>query len=181
MTSASRALSDQELLEEVSWALRFERQRAPADLLVFLAAAIVLGAALCVAVGTWVGGGIAQVVLLNLSTELAGALVTVILIGALWAQLQRNAIGGVDALSRAVEECRQRLLTDEERLAFERLIEIHKRAASAPPVVRQLRALVLTISHRTELSALERVIRPGAVALTRDRAGPSRHNSPYRK
>jgi hypothetical protein len=158
MTQATRARSDSELIEELGRALRYERRRAPADLLVLLAGAIVLGAALCVVVGTWVGDGVAQVFFLNLSTELMGALVTVILIGALWQQLQRSAIGGVDALSRAVEERRERGLTDDERLAFERLLEIHRRTASARPVIRQLRALAFTISHRSELSALERVL-----------------------
>jgi hypothetical protein len=53
---------------------------------------------------------------------------------------------------------RQRGLTDDERLAFERVLEIHRRTASSPPVIRQLRALAFTVSHRSELSALERVL-----------------------
>ena len=158
MTRASRTRSDSELMEELAQALRYERRRASADLLVLLAGAIVIGAGLCVVVGTWAGDGVAQVFFMNLSTELMGALVTVVLIGALWQQLQRSAIGGVDALTRAVEERRQRGLTDDERLAFERVLEIHRQTASARPVIRQLRALAFTVSHRTELSALERVL-----------------------
>ena len=161
MTEASGTHADDELIAELAQALRVERRRAPTDLLVILAAAVVVGAGLCVVVGTLVGDGVAQVVLLNLSTELMGAVVTVILMGVLWQQLQRSAIGSVDALTRAVEESRQRGLTDDERLAFSRVIEIHRRAANAPPVIRQLRAITFTISHRSELSALERVIERG--------------------
>jgi hypothetical protein len=159
MPQPERSRSDAELVQELAVVLRDERRRAPADLLVILGAAIVLGAGACLLIGTWVGGGTAQVVLLNLSTELMGAVVTVILIGALWQRFQHSALGSVDALTRAVEASGQRGLTDAERRAFERVIEIHQRTERARPVVRQLRALAFTVSHRNELAALERVIK----------------------
>jgi hypothetical protein len=139
-------------------ALRAERRRGPADLIVLLGVAITVGASILFAVAVWLGPGVGQDVLLNLCTELVGTLVTVVLVGGLWRQMQVTALGDMDALTQAVEARRSGRSNDEERVAFERVIEVHRKTTDAPPVILQATATWFAIRHRHELRAIEAML-----------------------
>jgi hypothetical protein len=112
-----------------------------------------------------------QDLLLNLTTELVGALIALVLIGGLWQQMQSSAIEDMDELARAFRVRGDRGLTDAERTACRRIIEVHRRTESSPPVVRQLRALLFAIHHRGELRAIEEVLRDAGRSTTRAEDG----------
>jgi hypothetical protein len=151
--------TDGVVIDDVIEALRAERRRGPSDFIVLLGVAIAVGASALFAVAVWLGPGVGQDVLLNLSTELVGALVTVVLIGGLWRQMQVTALGDMDVLTQAVEARRAGRLSDEERVAFERIVEVHRRTIDAPPVIRQAMATWFAIRHRHELRAIEVMLR----------------------
>ena len=108
---------DDAIVDALIEALRAERRRGPADFVVLLGGAIAGAAVLLFGVAVWLGAGVGQDVLLNLSTELLGALVTVVLIGGLWQRLQVSALGDIDLLTREVETRRSRGLSQAERVA----------------------------------------------------------------
>jgi hypothetical protein len=73
--------------------------------------------------------------------------------------MQVTALGDLDVLTQAVEARRAGRLSDEERVAFERIVEVHRRTIDAPPVIRQAMATWFAIRHRHELRAIEVMLR----------------------
>jgi hypothetical protein len=158
-TTAREPTADARLIDDVVRALRAERQRWPADLLALLAVGLSVAVLALLGIGLLVGPGPAQDILLNLAAEFVGAIVTVVVIGGLWASLGRTSDADVRTLVRVAEERRRTGLSEAERVAFERIVDLHRRTARSNVLVRQVVGLTYAIRHRSEFRAVEGVLR----------------------
>jgi hypothetical protein len=98
--------SDFALVDATLAVLRDERRRAPADLLAMLTVLLVLAAGLLLVVGIALGDGVGRDVFLNLTGEVLGAALTVVLIGGLWQRLQASSEGAIEGLVARTAERR---------------------------------------------------------------------------
>jgi hypothetical protein len=151
--------ADAALLDELEATLREERRRGPTDLLALLAILLTGSAVAMVALGLLAGDGPWRDLLLNLTGEALGAALTVVVIGGVWARLQTDSVGALADLERRVERHRSEPLTDEERVAFQTLIDIHRRTRGSGPVVRLGKAVAFTLQHRRRLGVIEDLLR----------------------
>jgi hypothetical protein len=155
MASAQVRAADSALLDATLAALRDERRRAPADLLVILTLLLVVTATLMLGVGVVIGEGVGRDVLLNLTSEVLGVALTVGIIGGLWQQVQASSEGALEALVARTAERRSRVLSDQERAAFAAIVEVHEQTARRGPLPRPVHGLVFTLRNRRRLQALE--------------------------
>jgi hypothetical protein len=96
---------DERLLEEALVTIRDARERLPRDFLIAIAVVLGLVAAALLAVGMLVTGRVGDLAI-NLSVELIGALVTVVVIDGLWSRAQS---GSADRLRLIEDQLRLRM------------------------------------------------------------------------
>ena len=103
--SSSDAAIDERLLREALIVIRSARDRAPTDFLIALAVVLGCIAAVLAAIGI-VMDGVVRDLALNFSAEVAGALLTVVLIDGLW---DRQQTGAADRLRRMESALQRRV------------------------------------------------------------------------
>ena len=159
MPPAQGVAADSALIDATIAALRDERRRAPADLLAILTVLLVVAAGLMLAVGIAIGDGVGREVFVNLTSEILGAALTVVLIGGLWQQFQTSSEGALEGLVARTAERRDRPLSDSERAAFVAIVDLHERTATRGFVPRMVLGVVFAIRNRRRLQALEDMLR----------------------
>lgn len=158
MVSAPDTAGDSALIDATLAALREERRRAPADLLVILTLLLVVAALIMLGVGVALGDGVGQAVLLNLTGEVLGVALTVGIIGGVWQHVQLSSEGALEGLVARTAERRDRALSDRERAAFAAIVEVHERTARRGPLSRLVYGFVFAVRNRRRLQALEEML-----------------------
>ena len=158
MASAPDPAPDAALIDATLSALRDERRRAPADLLAILTLLLVFTAGLMLAVGVLLGDGVGRDVFLNLTSEVIGAALTVVLIGGLWQRLQTSSEGALEGLVARTAARRDRPLSDPERAAFTAIVDLHQQTATRSFVPRLILGFVFAVRNRRRLQALEEML-----------------------
>jgi len=143
--------TDAELLDGALEALNEARSRAPGDYLLALAVALVVAAAGLLVAAAFATGA-AQDLLLNLGVEVMGALLTVVVIDGLWQRRQAATSASLDAMRRKLEARRDRPMTDDERVAWGKLVDGYHAAVAGGSWIDRVRALP---HYRSRLEALE--------------------------
>ena len=92
-------------------------------------------------VGALLTSGTLHDFLLNLSAEVLGSWLTVVVIDGLWKRLEDGASAGLDAMGRRLEEHRTRPMTDAERQAWRVFVDEYHQLVGAESVPDRLRAL----------------------------------------
>jgi hypothetical protein len=162
MTTVPEPASDAALVDVTLAALRDERRRAPADLLAILTVLLILTAGVMLAVGTALGDGVARDVFVNLTSEVLGAALTVVLIGGLWHRLQTSSEGALEGLVARTSERRDRPLSEPERAAFAAIVDLHRRTATRSFLPRMVLGFAFAIRNRRRLEAVEEMLRSGS-------------------
>ena len=142
---------DRGLIDEALAVVHDARARAPRDFLLALAVALGGGGLVLLAAATLVGGLLHEL-LLSLSFELIGALLTVVLIDGLWRRQEAGASAGLDAMSARLERRRGSPMTDEERQAWRVFVDEYQALVSAESLLDRLRTLP---TYRRRMRALE--------------------------
>jgi len=144
MTSPSRDPAiDERLLREALIVIRSARDRAPTDFLIALA--VVLGA---IAVALGVIGFVADWVMrdlsLNLAAEVAGALLTVVLVDGLWDRQQTGAAERLrrmeTALQRRIAESDETPMSTADHEAWRAFVDEYRELARRQTLLDRLRA-----------------------------------------
>lgn len=161
MDSAPESAADSALIDATLAALRDERRRAPADLLAILTVLLVLTAGVMLVLAIALDDGVARDMFLNLSSEVLGAALTVVLIGGLWQRLQTNSDGAMEGLVARTAERRDQPLSDPERAAFAAIVDLHQRTATRSFLPRLVLGFLFTIRNRRRLQAVEEMLRSG--------------------
>ena len=151
--------SDSALIDATIAALRDERRRAPADLLVILTVLLLAAAGSMLAIGIVLGDGIPRDLSLNLTSEILGAALTVGIIGGLWQGLQASSEGALESLVARTAARREGTLSDAERAAFAAMVDLHRRTADRGFLTRIVFGFLFTIRNRRRLRALEEMLR----------------------
>jgi hypothetical protein len=123
---ASNQGTDLQIINDAIQVLRGVQARAPRDFLTILA--ILLGAAviLLLLIAVLAGEGFVRDSALNLCAELFGAWFTVALINGLWHRLQVGIFTEYEAMVREMEKYRGKPLSEEEREAWQLVIESYR-------------------------------------------------------
>jgi hypothetical protein len=161
MDSAAVSGSDAALIDATLAALRDERRRAPADLLAILTVLLVVAAGLLLVLAIALDDGVARDMSLNLSSEVLGAALTVVLIGGLWQRLQTNSEGAMEGLVARTAERRDQPLSGPERAAFSAIVDLHQRTATRSFLPRLVLGFLFAIRNRRRLQAVEEMLRSG--------------------
>lgn len=161
MDSAPESGSDAALIDATLTALRDERRRAPADLLAILTVLLLVTAGLMLVLAMPLDDGVARDMFLNLSSEVMGAALTVVLIGSLWQRLQTNSEGAMEGLVARTAERRDQPLSDPERAAFAAIVDLHQRTATRSFLPRLVLGFLFAIRNRGRLQAVEQMLRSG--------------------
>jgi hypothetical protein len=151
--------SDSALIDATLAALREERRRAPADLLAILTVLLVVAALATLVLGIALGDGVARDVLLNLTGEILGAALTVVLIGGLWRRLEGGSEGALERLVARMAARREGPLSEAERAAFSALVELHQRTSTMGFLARMTTGFLYAIRNRRRLHVLEDMLR----------------------
>ena len=144
MTAASPdPASDERLLREALIVIRSARDRAPTDFLIALA--IVLGAiAAGLAVVGFVSDGVVRDLSLNLAAEVAGALLTVVLVDGLWDRQQTGAAERLrrmeTVLQRRITEPKGAPMSAADRQAWQAFVAEYRELARRQTLLDRLRA-----------------------------------------
>ena len=152
---APNTADDAALVQATIVALREERRRAPGDLLALLALLLVAASVVLLAVGLAIGEGPARDVLLNLTGEVLGTALTVVLIGGLWRRFESSSEGALERLVGSMATRQAGPLSDEERAAFGAIVELHQRTAAMSFVPRMVTGFVYALQNRGRLRGLE--------------------------
>ena len=161
MESAPKSGSDAALIDATLAALRDERRRAPADLLAILTVLLVATAGLMLVLAIVLDDGVARDMFLNLSSEVLGAALTVVLIGGLWQRLQTSSEGAMEGLVARTAQRRDQPLSDPERAAFAAIVDLHQRTATRSFLPRLVLGFLFAIRNRRRLQAVEVMLRSG--------------------
>jgi hypothetical protein len=102
--------------------------------------------------------GVARDVFLNLTGEVLGVALTVVLIGGLWQRHQTSSEGALEGLVAHTAEHRDRPLSDPERAAFAAIVDLHQRTATRGFLARLVFGLVFAIRNRKRLQAVEKML-----------------------
>lgn len=159
MAPAPELASDSALVDATLAALRDERRRAPSDLLAMLTVLLVVAAGLTLALGIALGDGVPRDIFINLTAEILGAALTVVLIGGLWYRLQASSEGALEGLVARTAERRGEPLSDAERAAFAAIVDLHQRTARRGFLARLVLGFVYAIRNRRRLQAVEEMLR----------------------
>jgi hypothetical protein len=159
MTAATGPASDATLIDATLAALRDERRRAPADLLGMLTVLLVLAAGIMLAIGIVLGDGVAGDVFINLTSELLGVALTVGLIGGLWPRFQSYSEGALEGLVARTAERRAGTLSEDERVMFAAIVDLHERTAKRTFPVRIASGFLFAVRNRRRLRAVEDMLR----------------------
>jgi hypothetical protein len=117
-------LKDRQLLDEVIATLRNVRARAPQEFLVLLAVVLGFLLAILILITLLLQDEFARNILLNFSSEIFGAWLTVVLIDGLWRRFQRGSLAEYDLMAEELERRKTDPLTPEERQAWNLYIEL---------------------------------------------------------
>lgn len=158
MAVAPELGSDPALVDATLAALRDERRRAPSDLLAILTVLLVVAAGLALVLGIALGEGVPRDIFINMTAEILGAALTVVLIGGLWFRLQASSEGALEGLVARTAERRGEPLSDAERAAFAAIVDLHQRTARRSFLARIVLGFVYTIRNRRRLQALEEML-----------------------
>ena len=164
MAPSAEHAPDSALIEATLAALREERRRAPSDLLAILTVLLIGAAGLTLALGIALGDGVPRDIFINLTAEILGAALTVVLIGGLWYRLQESSEGALEGLVVRTAERRGEALSDDERVAFAAIVDLHQRTARRGVLARMVLGFVYAIRNRRQLQALEDMLRVGSTA-----------------
>jgi hypothetical protein len=159
MEPTRQPAADAVLIDATLAALRDERRRAPADLLAILTVLLVVAAGVMLAAGIALGDGVARDVFLNLTGEVLGAALTVVLIGGLWQRLQASSEGALEGLVARTAARREGPLSDAERTAFAAIVDLHRRTETRGFLPRLVLGFVFAVRNRGRLQALEAMLR----------------------
>lgn len=165
MAPAPDLASDSALVDATLVALREERRRAPSDLLAILTVLLVAAAGLTLALGIALGDGVPRDILINMTAEILGAALTVVVIGGLWYQVQASSEGALEGLVTRTAERRGESLSDAERAAFAAIVELHEQTAKRGLLARMVLGFVYTLRNRRRLQAVEDMLRVGQPPL----------------
>jgi len=143
MASSREATTDQHLLREALVVVRSARDRAPSDFL--LALAIVLGGIAAVLAGVgFATAGVLQDLSLNLAAEVAGALLTVVLVDGLWDRQQTGAAERLRRMEAAlqvrIDRSKVDALPPAEREGWQAFVDEYGRLTRRETLVDRLRA-----------------------------------------
>jgi hypothetical protein len=119
---------------------------------------------LTLALGIALGDGVPRDIFINLTAEILGAALTVVLIGGLWYRLQESSEGALEGLVVRTAERRGEALSDDERVAFAAIVDLHQRTARRGVLARMVLGFVYAIRNRRQLQALEDMLRVGSTA-----------------
>lgn len=125
---ASNQLSDLQIIDNAIQVLRGVQARAPRDFLTILATLLGLAVILLLILALLIGEGFVRDLALNLCAELFGAWFTVALINGLWNRLQVGIFAEYDAMVREMEKYKGKPLSQEEREAWQIVIDAYRTA-----------------------------------------------------
>jgi hypothetical protein len=151
MTSATGQDLDDRLIDEAVDVCHDARRRAPREFLRMLTV-ILVAVAIALVVIAALTGGLVHDLSLNLSAEVIGALLTVVLIDGLWHRLETGASSSLEDMSRSLEAHRAWPMTDEERQAWRVFVDEYRALVSASSPLDRARALP---NYRRRIRALE--------------------------
>jgi hypothetical protein len=150
-TTVPSSGSDVALIDDALGVVRHARARVSGDFLLALSVVLALLAITLVTLAA-LSTGTLQDLLLNLSAEVAGAWLTVVLVDGLWKRLQGGASSGFDSMTHRLEERRTSRLTDDERQAWRRFVDEYNVSVRSESPLARARALP---RYATRLHALE--------------------------
>lgn len=125
---ASNQVSDLQIIDDAIRVLRGVQARAPRDFLTMLAILLGIAVILLLIIAVLVGEGFARDSALNLCAELFGAWFTLALINGLWHRLQVGIFAEYEAMVKEMEKYRGKPLSEEEREAWQLVIDAYQSA-----------------------------------------------------
>jgi hypothetical protein len=141
---------DTALVDEALAAVADARGRAPREFLRALTA--ILGSlALTLLVGAALASGTLHDLLLNLTAEVIGAWLTVVLIDGLWKRQEAGASASLENMNRDLRARRGELLTDDERLAWRAFVREYADLDAARSPLDRARAVTRYGRHLQQL------------------------------
>src|SRR4051812_15358330 len=150
-TTAAISAADVTLIDDSLDVVRHARARVSGDFLLALSIVLALLAITLLALAA-LSTGTLQDLLLNLSAEVAGAWLTVVLVDGLWKRLQAGASSGFDSMTERLEERRMSRLTEDERHAWRAFVDEYNVSLRSESPLARTRALP---RYATRLHALE--------------------------
>ncbi len=140
MTTTAETRRDEDVVAEMLGVLQDARGRAPRDFLFVLAGGLGLGAIVFLVVGL-ATDGVARDMSLNMSVQLIGTWLTVVVIDGLWKRQEAGASATLDAMSRRLAARRGLRLTPAEREAWLEMVEDYQALVRTESIVHRIRSL----------------------------------------